>query len=198
MLATYRLLPTARYPQGAEDVALALAWAKANIERYGGSPSCIFAMGQSAGAANLAISMFTDIMEKVGVVLRGAVLMGTPFEYDLSIPRRRESMLQYHSTKYEDEVFKYTANGNFVAATKEALAQRLPPAVLVSLGEYDPEEIAGANMSFVNAFKRKMRKMPLLEVWGGHNHISYVYGIGLQDDEAGKRLLRFVRENSGK
>lgn len=48
--ATYRLAPTAKWPEAARDVSAALAWARANIGTYGGDPQRIVAMGQSAGA----------------------------------------------------------------------------------------------------------------------------------------------------
>ncbi|MBE3044740.1 alpha/beta hydrolase, partial [Candidatus Bathyarchaeota archaeon] len=35
-MATYRLLPEARYPDGADDVASFIEWIKDNISDYGG------------------------------------------------------------------------------------------------------------------------------------------------------------------
>ena len=44
----YRLAPESQWPGGADDLALAIAWARAN-EPQGGDPGPIFAIGHSAG-----------------------------------------------------------------------------------------------------------------------------------------------------
>lgn len=48
--ATYRLSPKVKAPAYIEDAAAAVAWAWANIEKYGGSKKKIFVGGHSAGA----------------------------------------------------------------------------------------------------------------------------------------------------
>ncbi|HMP79066.1 MAG TPA: alpha/beta hydrolase [Pirellulaceae bacterium] len=45
----YRLSPDVRAPEYIEDAAAAVAWAFANVERYGGSNQLIFVSGHSAG-----------------------------------------------------------------------------------------------------------------------------------------------------
>ena len=51
----YRLFPDVRFPEFLRDNAAAVAWTKANIDRYGGDPRWIFLMGHSAGAYNVAM-----------------------------------------------------------------------------------------------------------------------------------------------
>ncbi|HWL47318.1 MAG TPA: alpha/beta hydrolase, partial [Sphingomonadaceae bacterium] len=51
---TYRLAPAHRWPAGAEDVAAAVAWLRANAASHGGDPARVFVAGQSAGAAHVA------------------------------------------------------------------------------------------------------------------------------------------------
>jgi acetyl esterase/lipase len=46
----YRLVPQVRFPGFVEDGAAAVAWARANIGRYGGNPGAIGVAGHSAGA----------------------------------------------------------------------------------------------------------------------------------------------------
>lgn len=50
----YRLAPKAPWPAGAEDLASALGWVRANIARYGGDPDRIILWGHSAGANHVA------------------------------------------------------------------------------------------------------------------------------------------------
>ncbi|MFN0090769.1 MAG: alpha/beta hydrolase [Acidimicrobiales bacterium] len=48
--ANYRLRPHASYADMLTDTKAVIAWAKANAERYGADPGCVFVSGSSAGA----------------------------------------------------------------------------------------------------------------------------------------------------
>ena len=50
----YRLAPEHRFPAGAEDVAAAVAWLRANVGEHGGDPDRIVLAGSSAGATHIA------------------------------------------------------------------------------------------------------------------------------------------------
>ena len=49
----YRLAPESPWPGGADDLGLAIAWARANVARHGGDPGSIFAIGHSAGGTHV-------------------------------------------------------------------------------------------------------------------------------------------------
>ncbi|MCA1756441.1 MAG: alpha/beta hydrolase [Bacteroidales bacterium] len=51
----YRLAPEFTYPYALRDSESVLRWTYANIEKYGGSPSCITLMGDSAGGNMAAV-----------------------------------------------------------------------------------------------------------------------------------------------
>lgn len=55
----YRLSPKAQHPAYIEDAAAAVAWAMANVERYGGRRDRIFVAGHSAGGY-LTLMLATD------------------------------------------------------------------------------------------------------------------------------------------
>jgi acetyl esterase/lipase len=87
----YRLAPEAPYPAGAEDVADALAWARAHAASFGGNPQRIFLVGHSAGGAHVATYLGdpllaarrADLGDVAGAVLVSArlvadVLPGNP------------------------------------------------------------------------------------------------------------------------
>jgi len=57
--ATYRLSPKARWPAHIEDVKRAIAWTKANIERFGGDPSWLAITGGSAGGHLVSLAALT-------------------------------------------------------------------------------------------------------------------------------------------
>lgn len=50
VIPDYRLYPEVRFPAFMHDATAALAWAHANVSRYGGNPRRLFLMGHSAGA----------------------------------------------------------------------------------------------------------------------------------------------------
>ncbi len=55
VIPDYRLYPEVRYPDFLHDNARAVAWAHANVAKYGGDPSRMIVMGHSAGAYNAAM-----------------------------------------------------------------------------------------------------------------------------------------------
>ncbi|CZR58654.1 uncharacterized protein PAC_08546 [Phialocephala subalpina] len=188
-LATYRVIPEAKYPSGAEDVSLALKWVKESVETQGGNPSEITAVGQSAGAAHVASAIFTGKLKSMEVTLHGAILLSAPLLYDLRQERRKKNMIAYHGTDSEEEILAKTGVATFRTANTEDVSSSN---ILLMLGEFDPNEIVDGNLMFVEEYRKKFRKLPCLEVIKGHNHISYFLGIGLEGDKLGKRILNFI------
>jgi triacylglycerol lipase len=72
----YRLAPQTMFPGAAQDLAVAIAWVRANIARFGGDPERIILFGHSAGASH--VVDYVGLPEVRGVELgavRGAVLL---------------------------------------------------------------------------------------------------------------------------
>ncbi|KAL4887281.1 alpha/beta-hydrolase [Aspergillus karnatakaensis] len=204
VLATYLLLPEARFPEGALDVSRAFRWLAKHIGRYGGDPRSIFLIGQSAGGAHLAMALWSGVLghkeiESPDIIVpRGIVLQSMPFWYDLSQERRRNNMQQYYGTTSEEEILSRSPGAIFRHAsddTEHYDVFGIP--VYVTVGELDSEEIVKGNMMFVNDSMQLVKRLPLLEVLEGHNHISYALSIGLEGDEVGPRIVRFIRNLMG-
>lgn len=207
VLATYRLaLQGGHWPNGAEDIAAALQWVQANIARYGGDPAKVVALGQSAGAHHLATAMFLGSLDPPGAepLLAGAVLLSCPFTTDNSQAGRAAAMMDWCRTDRPFEVNGRWAPGalfreRFFGTTQAAPRDGLPCAVLLQVAEYEADEILAGTWEFVADYKRRFGRLPLLEVIKGHNHLSYVLGLGLEDpdlDRFGRRLLDFVQETT--
>jgi len=81
----YRLLPQSQFPAFVQDVALAIAWAETEGARFGGDPERIFAVGHSAGAYNLALSVLDKrYLRDAGAnpkALRGIATLAGPFDF---------------------------------------------------------------------------------------------------------------------
>lgn len=98
-------------------------------------------------------------------------------------------MLLYHNTESEDEVLSKTGVATFINADAACLASEN---ILLMLGQLDPNEIVDGNLMFIEEYRKKLSKLPLLEIMEGHNHISYYLGLGLDNDPVGKRVLEFI------
>ncbi|SPO06271.1 uncharacterized protein DNG_08960 [Cephalotrichum gorgonifer] len=191
ILATYRLLPEARYPDGADDVARAVEWIKGTIADYGGAANNIHVIGQSAGGAHLAMALFTSRV--ASNALSSAIFLSAPFQYDLQIPRRRTNMFQYYGTEDEAVVNNQTSVALFRQSDWGQETAEESPKIVVMVGQYDSEEILGANFAFLEEYRGKMNSMPLFETMEGHNHISYALAIGLSGERLGGRILEIVK-----
>jgi acetyl esterase/lipase len=84
MIPDYRLFPAAQFPAFMQDVAQAVAWARANAPRFGGDPHRLFIMGHSAGAqiATL-LALDPSYLQAVGLSpadLCGVIGLAGPYE----------------------------------------------------------------------------------------------------------------------
>jgi acetyl esterase/lipase len=85
VLPDYRLYPEVLFPDFLDDAALAMRWTRDNIEKQGGDPKRIFAMGHSAGAHIAAMLAFdSQFLNKVGASprdLAGFVGLAGPYDF---------------------------------------------------------------------------------------------------------------------
>ncbi|KAH8881149.1 alpha/beta-hydrolase [Thozetella sp. PMI_491] len=194
ILATYRLLPDARFPEGMEDVAAALRWVKDHAREYGGDESRVFVIGQSAGGAHLAMALFSGLLRQIDAVPRGIVLQSAPFWYDLTQARRKANMLQYYAASDEDGALKDCGLSMFRRlGTIDAFETEL----FITVAEFDFDECVRGNMMFLEACRLQMKRLPRFEVLHGHNHVSYALSMGLEGDEIGPKILSFVQRVIG-
>lgn len=190
VLATYRVLPQGHFPNGAEDIANALAWTKKHIAEYKGDANTILAVGQSAGGAHLA--MAASLGKLAGIQLNGIVFMSAAFSYDLTQVRRRQNMSQYYQTDDESQIMQNTAVALFERCPRAYLE---PLRMKIMVAELDPDEIKNANSLFQTAMKDRGFE-PDVFIMEGHNHISNTYAIGLSEDKTGPEILAFLEKKN--
>ena len=81
----YRLSPEVRFPAFMEDAALAVAWARANVARFGGDPHWLFLMGPSAGAHMVTLlALDPEYLRAVGLSshdMCGVIGMAGPYDF---------------------------------------------------------------------------------------------------------------------
>lgn len=85
VLVGYRLGVEGRYPAMLEDSALALAWTRDNVAKYGGDPDRVVVMGHSAGAYNAAmLALERQWLGRAGVedgFIKGVIGLSGPYDF---------------------------------------------------------------------------------------------------------------------
>lgn len=178
----YRLAPEVQWPAGAQDVASAVAWVKANGKRYGMSTDRIVVFGHSAGASHCATYLF-DPEIKGGEQIAGAVLVSGPaYRLDPSDLATRPNFKAYFG---DDQTrFDRLSAANHVAGTK------VP--VMLAVAERDPADLVTPTLELAIALTRRDGVAPKVLQLPGHNHYSPPCSIGSFDDELGGAITRFV------
>jgi acetyl esterase/lipase len=174
---TYRLAPGHAWPSGAQDVAAAVAWVRNNIADYGGDPDRIVVAGNSAGAVHVASYIAGQGGGSLDGVRGAAMLSGF---YRVPLDERGDLERAYYGdTKAED------------TNTLDALTGAEIP-LLFSVAERDPLFFQTQAARLVDAWFIAHRSTPNLVWVAGHNHISGIGSVGVDDAALGAPLARFI------
>lgn len=175
---TYRLAPEHTWPAGAQDVAAAVEWVRGNIAVYGGDPSRIVLAGHSAGAVHVASYLAGQGGGSFDGIKGAGLLSG--FYQIPDGAERGELEVIYFGDRPSAEV----------SALPGLLGTEIP--LIFAVAERDPEfshtQVAGLTAAW---FARKGTVPPV--IWSeGHNHISQIGSVGVDDLALGAQLARFV------
>jgi acetyl esterase/lipase len=178
---THRLAPDNPWPAGAEDVAGAVAWVRANIAAHGGSPRKIFLMGQSAGAVHAASYVaHTRFHPEGGDGLAGALLISSI--YDIATA---------HANPFHKAYFGEDASGYPACSTTEGLLATSTP-LLMSVSEFDVPDFQKQAADMAAAWKAARGLYPPMVRLTGHNHMSPVLSLGGPDDSLAREVVQFI------
>ncbi|KAB5522148.1 Alpha/Beta hydrolase protein [Coniochaeta sp. 2T2.1] len=206
VVITYRLaFQGAHFPDGAEDVASALRWVRDNIAQHGGDSARVVALGQSAGGSHLSSALFLGLLDgKDGTapLVKGAVLLSAAFQ---SYPdgEMYPILKEYFQTDDRAELATRWGPGAlfrqeyFFGSSGKKPRGELPCEVLFMWSEWEFGEIVDGTVEWFEDYRKKFRRLPILETMKGHNHVSYCFGLGLEGEEyekVGRRLVEFVGE----
>jgi len=182
---TYRLAPAHQWPDGAEDVAAAVEWVHSRIADFGGDPTKIFLMGQSAGAAHVANYIAAPEFHRVaGSGLAGGLLISGI--YDLVEAAHDERMTSYYGT---DET-TYAARSSLKGLTETSVP------LLFSLSEFDPYDFQNQAALVTAAFIKARKTCPRLLFLTNHNHLTSSLQIGVEPDTLGPEIKVFMEDLS--
>jgi len=178
---TYRLAPEHTWPSGAQDVAAAVAWIRENIAGYGGDPEKIVVAGNSAGAVHVASFVAGQGGGSLAGVAGAALLSGI---YQLRPPVPGEPEHAY-----------YGPDPDPAASTLPGLLD-CPVPLLFSVAERDPEVFQRAAAGVVSAWQDRHGTVPDLVWVEGHNHMSTIASLGIDEAALGTALARFIERHT--
>lgn len=173
---TYRLAPAHQWPAGADDVAAAVAWVRANIAEHGGDPNRIVLSGHSAGATHVACYLARN--QRPAGIVGAALLSGI---YDLETAERNEILTAYFGA----DPATYPAQSPLPGLVEAAVPR------LYSVAELNPVDFHRQAARIVDAHVARHGEVPPFVWVRGHNHISEIASLGV-DDTLGEALRRFV------
>jgi len=177
---TYRHAPEVKWPAGAEDVAAAVAWLRGNIASYGGDPDRIIVAGNSAGATHVADFAAGHGGDLAGV--RGAALVSGIYTTRPAAPGAAPH--------------PYYGVPDPVQASLPCLAESHVP-LLFAVAERDPDRFHAAAAEVVAAWRARHGTVPNLVWIDGHNHMSAIGSLGVDEPALGVPLARFIDRHTG-
>lgn len=179
----YRLAPGAPWPAGAEDLAAAVAWTRANIARFGGDPERIVLFGHSAGANHV-----TDYVGSPSVhgpemmAVRGAVLLSPNYPEAPS-----DTPHVYYGT---DQSL------NSIAGAVERLsAGRVP--IFLADAEFDPDPMRATARALRDGLCKTESRCPRYVHLADHNHFTEGMALGTEDRSLAAPLLEWMERLPG-
>jgi hypothetical protein len=170
-------------------VAAAAEWVRGNIAGYGGDPARIVLAGHSAGCVHVASYLAGQVRGgQPGVTfagIRGGCLLSGLYQ----IPdggERGELELSYFGDKPSAEV----------SALPGLLDTEIP--LIFAVAERDPQFSQAQAAGLIAAWFAAKGTVPQL-IWSeGHNHISQIGSVGVDDLALGAQLARFVNRVTGR
>ncbi len=177
---TYRYAPEVSWPAGAQDVAAVVAWIRDNIAGYGGDPDRVVVAGNSAGAVHVADFAAGHGGDLTGV--RGAALISGIYTARPAAPGA------------PPHPYSGAAQDPATASLPGLVESRVP--LLFAVAERDPDRFHLAAAEVVAAWAARHGTMPDLAWVDGHNHMSAVPSLGVDEAALGAPLARFVERHT--
>jgi acetyl esterase/lipase len=183
---SYRLSPEHQHPAHVEDVARAIAWIKANVDRYGGDPDQIFLTGHSAGGHLVAL-VVTDPKYLQAYHLsashdiKGVIPISGPF----AVGKNGDRI---------DTIWGSQAAADDASPINH-LRAGLPP-FLIFAGDQGAmeEDRTEQAKSFVDLLHQKGVEAAFVQA-RDRDHSTIVTKLGTPGDPVAERMLQFIREH---
>lgn len=193
LVMNYRLAPANQWPAGAEDVAAAVNWARANVAALGGDPEKIYLFGESAGAAHVATATLLKRLAPTGrLPIAGAVFTSGVYDPELE----RIAARQFSMPTPEPRNTAYFGPDASTLPGKAVLrlidAPEIP--VLLTYAELDPVQMQVQAGAMFNALCNRSGRCPELALIPSHGHITQILAVNTGDLSLAGPVLEFIRK----
>lgn len=178
----FRLAPESPWPGGADDIALAVDWVKANVAAHGGDPSSIFVIGHSAGGTHVATHAWDPAAGYLGRDLKGIVLLSARLRADVLPENPNAAGVRAY---FGNDETTYDARSPLLHAG----ASDLP--VMLAIAQYENPLLDLYGLEAAHRIAIARRKAPRFMRLAGHNHISIVAHFNTVEDALGREILDF-------
>jgi acetyl esterase/lipase len=179
----YRLAPESRYPGGATDVALTVAWVHAHAREHGGNPARIFLIGHSAGATHAAAYACDPVVRPAeGLGLAGLVLISGRLRADARPDNPNAAAVRAY---FGDDESLYEARSPVTHAA------RLDVPVLIAVAEHENPLLDVYGAEFLHRVSVARGRAPRFMRLPDHNHISIVAHFNTAEETLGREILEF-------
>ncbi len=173
----YRLAPKDPWPAGAQDLASAIAWTKANIASYGGDPDHIIIWGHSAGANHVAdYVQHTELHGPEAASVKGAIILSAFYPEAVSGP----------NPYYGADPSVQTTAASVGRLTKASIP------LFVANAEYDPDGFRAFEKALDDGLTAAGVKHTFL-VLKDHDHLSEGLAVGTADQSLTGPLLAWIK-----
>jgi acetyl esterase/lipase len=178
----YEWAPKATYPQVQHDIALAIAWARANAASFGGDPGRVIVWGHSAGAAHVGSFLahpetWADVAGAKAAISAAILTSGG---YDMASPK-------------DHIYFGPSATLAERSSTAGLLKTHVP--MFVICAELDPQGMVDQAQALDAALTRAGKAHGFL-VAAKHGHMSESYAVNTADESVSGPVLAFIRQHT--
>jgi len=180
----YRLAPDAAFPEGARDVAQAVAWIEREIGAYGGDPRRIFLFGHSAGGTHVATYAF----DRTAIPGRSAGVAGAI----LASARVRADTLPDNPNAEAVRAYFGADASLYDARSPVSHANDAELPVLIAIAEYENPYLDVYGAELLHALSRARKRAPRFVRLTRHNHISLVAHFNTGEEILGREILDFI------
>lgn len=187
----YRLAPEAQYPAGADDVALAIAWARQHIAAFGGNAQRIFLIGHSAGGTHVATCLFDPAFTaRPGPEVCGAILISARLQADVHADNPNAAAVAAY---FGDDASRYDVRSPLT----HAACSDVP--LLIAVAEFENPYLDQYGAEFFArtlAARRHLdaRHRPRFVQMPKHNHTSIVAHFNSGETLLGDAIVAFIRQ----
>lgn len=182
----YRLAPEARFPEGARDVAQAVAWVAREAGRFGGDPARIFVFGHSSGGAHVATFAFDrSVVPERPKSVAGVILASARVRADALPDNPNADAVRAY---FGDDASLYDARSPVTHADDPDLP------VMIAVAEHENPYLDVYGAELLHRLSCARKRAPRFMRLTRHNHISLVAHFNTEDEILGREILDFIAQ----